>query len=281
MGDVFDRKIRLKFSTTSPGVKLPPTIENLNIGFTVNRTLEKEPSTLEATVFNLSEETRRLMQQDARMIVTLEAGYGKNVHALFVGDLRSVRNRREPPVLATDIEAGDGERGAKNWARKWFPKGTTVGKVFEYLAKTAGYGKGNIHRVININDERGLPNRLENGMHVRGYAVDELAELSKSRGIEFSVQDGEVQILEYGKAKEGVPVTLISPLTGLIGYPSVDNDGIMTLNHRLLPNVFPGSLVDVKSLFVTGRYRVLRALYSGSLFGEDFNIELEGKLVKA
>jgi hypothetical protein len=156
-----------------------------------------------------------------------------------------------------------------------------VGKVFEYLAKTAGYGKGNIHRVININDERGLPNRLENGMHVRGYAVDELAELSKSRGIEFSVQDGEVQILEYGKAKEGVPVTLISPLTGLIGYPSVDNDGIMTLNHRLLPNVFPGSLVDVKSLFVTGRYRVLRALYSGSLFGEDFNIELEGKLVKA
>jgi hypothetical protein len=184
------------------------------------------------------------------------------------------------PDLVTDIEAGDGERGAKQWARKWFPKGTTVGKVFEYLANTAGYGKGNLDRVVSINDERGLPDRLENGIHVRGYALDELAELSNSRGIEFSVQDGEVQILKYGNAKEGVPITLISAKTGLIGYPSVDNDGIMTLNHRLLPNVFPGSMVKVQSEFVKGDYRVLRALYSGSLFGDDFNIELEGRLVE-
>jgi hypothetical protein len=33
----------------------------------------------------------------------------------------------------------------------------------------------------------------------------------------------------------------------------------------------------VKSEFVTGRYRVLRALYSGSLYGSDFNLEIEGK----
>jgi hypothetical protein len=280
MAVVFDRKIKMSFTSPDPGVKLPPTIEDLNIGFTVDRTLEKEPSTLEAAVFNLSEETRRLLMQQARLIVTLEAGYGGDVHAVFVGDVRRVALRRDLPDLVTDIEAGDGERGSKEWARKWFPKGTTVGKVFEYLANTAGYGKGNLHRVVNIIDSKGLPDRLENGIHVRGYALDEMAELSNSRGYDFSVQDGEVQVLEYGKAKGGVPVTPINPRTGLIGYPSVDNEGIMTLNHRLLPNVFPGSMVDVESEFVTGRYRVLRALYSGSLYGEDFNIELEGKLVE-
>jgi hypothetical protein len=280
MAAVFDRKIKMSFTSPDPLVKLPPTIENLNIGFTVNRTLEKEPSTLEAAVFNLSEETRRLLMQEARLIVTLEAGYGGDVHAVFVGDVRRVALRRDLPDLVTDIEAGDGERGSKEWARKWFPKGTTVGKVFEYLANTAGYGKGNLHRVVNIIDSKGLPDRLENGLHVRGYALDEMAELSNSRGYDFSVQDGEVQVLKYGQAKEGVPITLINAKTGLIGYPSVDNEGIMTLNHRLLPNVFPGSLVDVVSEFVTGRYRVLRALYSGSLYGEDFNIELEGKLVE-
>jgi hypothetical protein len=280
MAAVFHRKIKMSFTSPDPGVKLPPTIEDLNIGFTVDRTLEKEPSTLDAAVFNLSEETRQLLMQEARLIVTLEAGYGDDVHAVFVGDVRRVALRRDLPDLVTDIEAGDGERGAKQWARKWFPKGTTVGKVFEYLANTAGYGKGNLDRVVSINDERGLPDRLENGIHVRGYALDELAELSNSRGIEFSVQDGEVQILKYGNAKEGVPITLISANTGLIGYPSVDNDGIMTLNHRLLPNVFPGSMVKVQSEFVKGDYRVLRALYSGSLFGDDFNIELEGRLVE-
>jgi hypothetical protein len=286
MAAVFNRKIRLSFTTTEAEVELPPTIENLNIGFTVERTLEKEPSTLEATVFNLSEDTRRLMQQDARLIVTLEAGYGDDIHAIFVGDVRVVRDRPEPPDVVTDIEAGDGEKGAKNWARKWFPEGTSVDAVFRYLAKTAGYGAGNIDRVVNIREKNGLPTRLESGLHVRGYAVDELAELSKSRGIEFSVQDNEVQVLEYGKGKEGVPVTFVSSKTGMIGYPTVDNEGIITLNHRLLPNVFPGSLVDVQSEFVTGRrrvtgrYKVLRALYSGSLFGEDFNTELEGKLLQ-
>jgi hypothetical protein len=288
MAAIFNRKIKMSFSSPEPGVELPPTIENLNIGFTVDRTLQKEPSTLEATVFNLSAETRQLMQQDARLIVTLEAGYGDNVHAIFVGDVRRVRTRREVPDLATDIEAGDGERGAKQWARKWFPEGASVDSVFRYLAKQAGYGEGNVSRAVQIRDDKGLPDRLESGIHVRGYALDELAELANSRGIEFSIQDGEVQMLEYGQAKEGVPVTVINPTTGLIGYPSVDSvkvagstnktEDIMTLNHRLLPNVFPGSLVDVKSEFVTGRYRVLRALYSGSLFGEDFNIEIEGKL---
>ncbi len=287
MAAVFDRKIRLSFTSPDAGVTPPPTIENLNIGFTVERTLKKEPSTLECAVFNLSADTRKLMKQDARLIVTLEAGYGDDAHAIFVGDVRRVAERRDLPDLITDIEAGDGERGAKQWARKWFPKGSSVDSVFRYLTKTAGYGEGNVSRGVQIREQSGLPTRLESGLHVRGYALDELAELANSRGIEFSVQAGEVQMLEYGQAKEGVPVTLISPKTGLIGYPTVDSvkvgttnktEDIMTLNHRLLPNVFPGSLVDVQSEFVTGRYKVLRALYSGSLFGDDFNIEIEGKL---
>jgi hypothetical protein len=289
MAAVFNRKIRLSFTTTEAEVELPPTIENLNIGFTVERTLEKEPSTLDAAVFNLSADTRRLLKQDARLIVTLEAGYGDDAHAIFVGDVRRVSERSDLPDLVTDIEAGDGERGAKQWARKWFPKGTSVDSVFRYLAKTAGYGEGNISRGVQIREQNGLPARLESGLHVRGYALDELAELANSRGIDFSVQGGEVQMIEYGQAKEGVGVTLISPKTGLIGYPTVDSvkvgtsnktENIMTLNHRLLPNVFPGSPVDVVSKFVTGRYRVQRALYSGSLFGDDFNIEIEGKLLE-
>jgi hypothetical protein len=283
--NVFGRKLRLRFENLDAGAEwtslsIPENIDDLyppNIGFTVERTLYKEPSSMLATVHNLSADTREKLKSSARIIVTLEAGYGQDVHSIFIGDVRVVRNRREPPVLATDIEAGDGEKGAKKWARKWFPKGTSVNTVFRYLATHAGYGSGNIERAISISEGTGLPDRLEQGISIRGYALDELAALANSRGIELSVQDNEIQVLKYGKGKEGVPITVITPETGLIGYPTVDNEKIMTLNHRLLPNVFPGSIVDVKSEFVTGRYRVLRALYSGSLYGSDFNLEIEGK----
>jgi len=288
---VFGRKVRMRFESLDPdpGDFFPYVVpDNMNIGFTVERTLDKEPNTLNATIYNLSAETREELQKQASLIVTLEAGYETNFHSIFVGDVRIVRQRREPPLLATDIEAGDGHKGSKIWARKFFAKGTSVDSVFRYLASVSGVGAGNIERAFSIREANGLPNRLENGISIRGYAHEELAALAKSRGIEWSVQDNEIQILEYGKGKTGVPMVTVSTgasaeypdPTGLIGYPTVDNKGILVFNHRLIPNVFPGSLLNVQTEFVKGYYRVLRALYSGSLWGSDFNIEVEGEVVK-
>ena len=285
---VFGRKIRMRFESLSPDPDgaFPYTVpDSMNIGFTVERTLKKEPSTLTATIYNLSADTRERLQKQSNLIVTLEAGYQENFHSIFVGDVRIVRQRREPPLLAVDIEAGDGYKGSKIWARKFFAKGTSVDSVFRYLATKSGVGPGNVDRAAQIREDNGLPDRLENGITVRGYAHEEFAALAKSRGIEWSIQDNEVQALKYGKGKEGVPVTTVSSgasaeypePTGLIGYPTVDNKGTLVFNHRLLPNVFPGSLLNVQTEFVKGRYRVLRALYSGSLWGSDFNIEVEGE----
>ena len=278
---VFGRKIFMSFEDTQKGEVIEPDSDNLNISFTVERTLSKEPSTMVATIYNLRESTRKRLSDSKNLRVTLAAGYGSEVHSIFIGDVRVVRHRRQHPLNATDVEAGDGEKGAKNWARKWFPKGTTVDAVFRYLAQTAGYGPGNVALAASISEDNGLPRRLSSGIHVRGYALDELHELSKSRGIEMSVQDGEVQLVPYGQGKSGVPITKMSASTGMIGYPSVDNKGILTVNHRLNPNIFPGSLVDVDTSDgqASGRYRILRATYSGSLWENDFNIEIEGESV--
>ena len=283
MMETFGRQIRMIFEDLDRGEVIEPSGRDLNINFTVERTLDKEPSTMGATIYNLKEETRSRLRKSPNMRVTLQAGYTSDVHTIFVGDVRNVRQRNEPPIIATDVEAGDGEKGAKNWARKWFGKGTSVDAVFRYLATTAGYGPGNIGSVASIRENNGLPARLESGIHVRGYAVDELYELSRSRGIDFSIQNNEVQLLPFSGGKTGVPITKMNASTGMIGFPSVDNKGILTVNHRLNPNIFPGSLVEVETSdgSVSGRYKVLRALYSGSLWGDEFNIEIEGKAVAA
>jgi hypothetical protein len=282
---------------TGPGgasIDLSETAQNANIGFTVERNLDAEPSTAAITIHNLSKSTQESLKAAVDgWTVELAAGYGNtpfsfyldgehdgSANVIFKGDVRLVRHRREPPLLATDIEADDGGEASKKFVTRHFGKGTTVGTVFRWLTAQSGLGVGNVTRIDQIRKQDGLPDRLKNGMNIKGYVMDEISDLARSRGARISSQNGEMIVLEPGEALAGVPVTEINPGTGLIGYPYVDNEDILTLNHRLLPNVFPGAPIDVTSEFVDGVYVVERAVYSGSLYGDDFNIEIEGVLAQ-
>lgn len=275
---LFRRGVRLVAENRDTSESI--TIEKLQVEFEITRTTEKEPSTLRATVYNLSEQTRSKLEVDDRIILTLAAGYSGEFHNLFKGDLRVVRHRRDGPNIATDLEAGDGERGSKQWANRWFPKNSALRDIFKYLIRVADIGEGNLADGIAIEETNGLPDTLVSGMFVRGYALDELNELCKSRGIDFSVQDGEGQFLPIGDFKQGIPITSVEPGTGLVGSPTIDNDGVMSCQTQLLPNIFPGSRLDVKSEFVSGRFKVVRAVYNGSVYGDDFTIDIEGKELK-
>jgi hypothetical protein len=128
-------------------------------------------------------------------------------------------------------------------------------------------------------------------MTVRGYVMEELDDLAKMGGpvpkegppvdrskgtVRISSQGNQLTVLRPGEALAGVPVTKISASTGLIGYPYQDADGTVLLNHKMLPNVFPGAPLEITSDFVNLTIVVERAVYSGSLFEDDFNIEVEG-----
>jgi hypothetical protein len=287
---VFNRQIAVLFiaPNNSAFIDLSETAQTANIGFTIERNLDAEPSTASITIHNLSKSTQESLKATVDgWTVELVAGYGPSndpgIHlaqgttsVIFKGDVRTVRHRREPPILMSEIEADDGGVASKKFVTKHFGKGTTTATVFRWLQEQSGLGAGNVANIANINKPSGLPDRLKNGMTIRGYVMDEISSLASSRGARISSQDGEVTVLAPGEALAGAPVTEISAATGLIGYPYVDNEGILTLNHRLLPNVFPGAPVDVKSEFVDGRFVVERAVYSGSLYGDDFNIEIEG-----
>ena len=277
MSQVFTRQISILFEGPG-GASVSPDGEVLNIGFTVERSLDLEPSSLNCTVFNLSTTTQEALKDATGWTVSLTAGYkDQDPHVIFKGDIRNVRHRREPPLLATDIEADDGGAASKVTVNRHFPKGTTVGKVFQYLQEQSTLGAGNQTRITQNILPTGLPDRLENGMTVSGYAMDELGDIAKSRGYTVSSQNNEVVVLQPGEALEGVPSVQIGANTGLIGYPYVDNEGLLVLNHRLLPNVAPGTPLDISAEFVDGTFVVERAVYSGSLWGDDFNIEVEGR----
>lgn len=276
--NLFGRNIRLKAENLDDDPTFDTLkVEGLNVEFEIDRTLDKEPSALSASVYNLSEKTRSALEDPKRLILTLSAGYGNDPHDLFLGDLRTVRHRRDGANIITQLEAGDGEKGGKTWARQWFKKDASLDSVFKYLVGRTGYGEGNLAQALDVSEENGMADTLKTGMHVRGYAVDELLQLCRSRGIEFSVQNNECQFLAPSAALDGTAVETLSPTSGLIGTPTIDNEGIMNANARLRPNIFPGAAVEIKSEFVSGRFKVLKATYTGSLYGPDFNISIEGK----
>lgn len=275
---LFKRNIRL----TSENLETSQTLDfsSLNVNFEVERTLEKEPSTLRAMVYNLSKDTRAILEDPSRKLVSLSVGYGADSNSLFVGDLRLVRHVREGANIVTTLEAGDGEKGALNWAKKWFPKNTGIRTIFEYLIREAQVGKGNLDEALAYEENNGLPDTIRKGMFVRGYALDELNELANSRGLDFSVQSNECQFTPIAEGLDGVPVPILSPTSGLVSTPTFDNEGIMSCTAKLVPNVFPGSIIEIDSEFVKGRYKVRRVFYTGSLFDSAFEMDIEGKAIR-
>jgi len=210
----FNRQISVRFTGPGDGlIDLSETAQNANIGFTIERNLDAEPSTAAITIHNLSKSTQESLKAAVEgWTVEITAGYGVdpdydyisgNTNVIFKGDVRLVRHRREPPLLATDIEADDGGEASKKFVTRHFGKGTTVGTVFRWLTDQSGLGVGNVGRIDQIRKQDGLPDRLENGMNIKGYVMDEISDLARSRGARISSQNGEMIVLEPGEALAG------------------------------------------------------------------------------
>lgn len=287
MTDLLQRRIEMTFQPLAGGEAL--LVSNLQTEFECVRNLEKEPSTLSAKVFNLRDDTVNEIRRQKDGIVSLKAAYGSSdLQTIFVGDVNNIEQRLEGPDRIMSVEAGDGKRASKVWARKSFPKKTKLADVFMFLAGEAGLkaNKSKINDVLasarSRNRNKGLfqiPQDLKHGMHIRGYAVDELHELCNSHQIEFSIQNNELRLTVDEETVGTSP--LLDPSSGLVGSPVIDSEGILHATSLLVPGLYPGSLIECEARYVTGSFRALSCAYSGSLFGtEPMTIDIEAKTIE-
>lgn len=87
-------------------------------------------------------------------------------------------------------------------------------KLFAQFAKEAGYTFKN----------EGVTSSVKNAWFP-GSPIDKMTKLARDIGCELIIDDGAVTILPMGKAREGNAV-LLTRDTGLIGYPTFNQDGI-------------------------------------------------------
>lgn len=277
MSDLRDRQIVVTVDTLR--------ITGLRMTFEVQRNLRPEPNTASLAIYNLSEDSRKKLQQKL-VPVTIEAGYRGNISQLFKGTMRNVSSTKDGVDWITRMEAGDGRTTFRE-ARilKSFKKADykqTVMAIADVLTAAKEIGKGNLEEALSkspaINTWAARP------VVLKGLAVEQFDKYMAAGGFEWSIQDGQLQVSLVGEAF-GATAILLSQSTGLIGSPEIGetSSGKTKKNKRtmvkarslLQPGLVPGRKVDIRSQQVTGLFRVELVRASGDNYGQDWYSDME------
>jgi hypothetical protein len=272
---LFDRRVRLtvaqpiigEYKTAAPNAV---EITDLRVRFRVDKNLGKEPNTAEITIYNLSADTRAKVQIKGARVV-LEAGYASDgVRGIFVGDVRTAKSEHVGADWVTTLKCGDGERSIRHArVNESFAPGTGIADVARSLTRAMGVEPGNIDEAVkNLTRQ-----------HVHGYAVHGRAAVWFDRaitaaGLEWSIQDGRLQVLAKGEATKE-PAVVLAADSGLIGSPEYnaaekDKPATLTVKALLQPRIRPGGRIVLESNAHKGTFRVIKVGHAGDTAGGEW-----------
>lgn len=270
---------------------LPP----MRITFDIQKDAEEKPNYHKVSVWNLSEATRdALVQPDNFM--ALYAGYAQESGALLLaaGSVTFGFTYFDGPDVVTELEVLDGYVEIRD---------TVVSLGFGPGAKASVILRG-IARQMGLElmlDENGPDRVWQNGFSYYGAARVALHKIVAGTGLEWSIQNGELQIISKRGTTPRTAVVLAAD-SGLIGYPermregarekarvkdkvSGDNKDIVSARQQrdgwrvrslLLPQVNPGDLVKLESRSVEGFFRAETVRHTGDYHASgDWITELE------
>lgn len=269
-GDLFGRVYKLTIDTYE--------VSELACSFVVKKTLKPEPNTIALRVYNLPPLVRGELQKQRKdgIPVRLEAGYeGTGLSLIYFGETRSAWSYLDGSDVVTELAAGDGEKAMKQRVHVPLGPRTPPDVALDGIVRALGVKAGNVAAARQALRLRGKALFPAGGALV-GSAARELSDFCRAAGLEWSVQDGALQILERGRTTPE-SAFLLSSATGLVGSPSAGNQGIVNAQTKLLPDLRPGRLVVFEATEVRGAYRVEEVEYEGDTHGESWNAKIACK----
>lgn len=249
-------------------------LSDFRIQFDVSKDLRGRPNKAKITVYNLSADSRRRLSAAERKRVVLLAGYvTETPYAVFVGILDRVEHKQEGADWTTTVSGSDGVPRSVR-VRGSFGKGSRVSQVLGEIANQmsgAGIGAGNLRSASTVFGNRTVGS---GGLSFSGPTDVTLDGILESLGLEWSVQDQQLQILERGKPRQ-VRATVLSPDSGLVGTPEVLERGRVRTKSLLTPGLDPGLLVNLQSRDLSGFFRVDSARYQGDTHAQPWYVQCE------
>jgi hypothetical protein len=259
------------------------------ISFEIKKSENETPNQAEIKIYNLAQDTEnKIINEFTR--VTLQAGYVDNFGVIFDGEItQSKRGRENGTDTYVIISASDGDDAYNNTIiNTTLSAGSSQADHVGVISKAMGIGTAHIEMTGQ---------KLPRGKVMYGHAKDVLRTSAYSNEQDWSIQDGQLQILSKFSLLPNQAVVLNSQ-SGLIGGAEQSTKGIKAkalLNPMLkigahviineadvavakLPskynekdNIVYSKEADKMALIAKdGSYKIIGANFVGDTFGNDW-----------
>lgn len=286
-------------------------IRDLRFSFNIEKTSSETLNNSTLRIYNMNRTTRAMVETPNNALI-LKAGYTEDVglKTIFVGIVRRSLTVREGTDWITELELDDG----------------LISYQASKISATFSPGASGIDVLRAVASSFNLPVRpLPDGIPAKTYPAG-FSALGRSReamnkvcnylGLEWSIQNQEVQILKKGGVAKRTAV-LISANTGMIGSPAkeaktlsdkaaakrgitTNSAGVIKRNKEnadgeiderlevqgykvesmLQPTIEPGGLVKVESEGINGSFfRVERLSHVGDTGGGEWKTDLSLRFI--
>lgn len=250
----------------------------LRASFRVELTPEKDPNTALLMIYNLSSDSRKSLQKKQPLII--EAGYTGTRQQIFSGEINYIQHQRETVDWVTYLETGDGSEAlATQRISKSFGPNTSVYDFLKAVAAAMGVGLGNtVTRFNPYTTMRDGFRSFKHGVVLHGKASQAFDKAMRSAGLQWSIQNGELQVLEPGETTLE-EVVILNSKTGMLGSPEVGEKGKVVVRSLMQGSIKPGRRLVLESNEVKGQFKILNVSHVGDTYMNDWYTEAEAKPV--
>jgi hypothetical protein len=274
MGELRERYLEVQVGTTRVVGGAKP---GLRVTGRASKSLNaKEPNSCEIQFYNLSPENRQNLSRTDRPVASVTLGYKNDRTQVFYGQMLHCAHERKGGDIITTVSTTDGgDKAQKARVKLSFGPRTKTGDVLRALVKALGLKVGNVETVARQLNAGERANLYVNGVSLQGYAAPQLSALCRSAGLEWSIQDGAVQLVPLGQASAKFAPLLSEDL--LLRTPSISPKGIVTSRTLIQTDFLPGRQVQISSEFVSGQFRLEKCEYEWDTHADVWDVEFEAK----
>lgn len=286
MGYLFQRDMAISIGPIKVPMRLPginpfETQESLKATFKIEKTLKSEPNKASIKIYNLSKANRNVIKEGAAtglFPLVVEAGYIDNMQQIFTGSVENAESNNEGVDWITGVEAKDdgGKKYRSVRVNESFGPGTPLVQLLTKVAAALKIGLGN--SALKFASSQSGVTVFKKGVTVRGRASDVLDKYVATLGYNWSIQDGQLQILGP-KGDETLlgQMVILNKFTGLVGTPEKIEKGGIKARSLLQGLICPGRRVQVITEEDQGQYRAEKVIHLGDSRGQDWYSDFEAQ----
>ena len=247
----------------------------LDIELDISFSEDKEPDVSEVTIYNLSDDSINQIKKGGYCIVNAGYKHMGNKGNVLTGDIEDVITTWQGLDKETKIKVSDGgQKWRKAKMSTTYKEGTKASTIMKDAIGIMGY------QIVEVSPKKDIVYRL--GKTVNGFCSDILKMLVKDTVSKMYINKNRITIRDQ---MIGTPTGFVlSPETGLIGYPTLNKDDTGDKNGEVLtdeekkkneqekkkrdvscllnPKIETDSIIMIKSKILSGTFRVVKGKHT-------------------